>query len=154
MENKNLKNTKTIIKGIIEIRDQLDEIYQDSDNLNQELNTLKIQYNNSLNDKNEIIDYYNNKNVNRICYKHFKGLNGGSHYNNESGCCNICKCKKSAHKNIPINDDKKGNEYNINFDNIMIINQDFIKSASKIFHYLMKHSETFCKLLSIYKQIN
>lgn len=160
LENKNLKNTQTIIKGRIEIRDQLNEIYQDSNNLNQELNTLKIHYNNSLNDKNEIIDYYNNKTVlycqnhNKICYKHFKGLKEGSRYNNESGYCNICKCKKSAHKNIQINDDKKGNEYTINFDNIMIINQDFIKSTNKIFHYLMKHSETFYKLLSINKQIN
>ena len=160
LENKNLKNTKTTIKGIIEIRDQLNEIYKNSNNINQELNNLKIQYNNSLNDKNEIVDYYNNKNVlycqnhNRICYKHFKGLKDGSYYNNESGCCNICKCNKSAHKNIPINDDKKGSEYNINFDNIMIINPDFFKSTSKIFHNLMKYSENFCKLLSIYKQIN
>ena len=155
-----LENTKKIISGRNEMRNQLIEIYKNIDLIKKEKKIICKNNKNFLNQKSEILEYYNSSyslycnNHDRICHKNCKGSQKCLHFGYNRKCLE-CKCSESNHKYIMNYNDKKEKEFNINIlKDINISNEESINSNNKIYHILMNFLETSEKLILKNKELN
>ena len=157
-----LEKTKKILKARVQIREQINTFYVDTNRIIKEINTLKNINKNKSDKKRSIIEYYNStyslycQNHERMCHRNCNGELLCPHFNEQkSKKCNVCSCSESNHRYIMNYDNKKEEEYNSIFLNEIDINNDkYIKYYNRIYHYLIGYLENFHKIVLQNKEIN
>ena len=157
-----LEKTKKILKARVQIREQINTFYVDTNRIIKEINTLKNINKNKSDKKRSIIEYYNStyslycQNHERMCHRNCNGELLCPHFNKQiSKNCNVCSCSESSHRYIMNYENKKEEEYNSIFLNEIDINNDkYIKYYNGIYHYLISYIENFHKIVLQNKEIN